>query len=342
MTVIVRDNETNKIMVLTKGADTILLPLIKDDEENNQMKQITTKHLQSYAEDGLRTLLLCHKTIDELEYREWAKLYDQAKCSIANKELKIKAAVAQLEHNFDLLGATAIEDQLQDDVGETITSIKKADIKFWMLTGDKMETAINIGYSCKVLDNQMQIFKVEQNSKQEIMNFLTGVLRSIHVYNNKKSLEKLPELKYGTVIEGESFFKIQQSKRLIDCFMQLALTSQVVIACRLSPKQKAEVIKLIKEFEPNKVTLAIGDGANDVSMITEAHIGIGISGNEGNQAVSSSDYALGQFKDLKTLLLFHGREAYRRNAYMICYIFYKNLLQNMPIIMYGLVSGFSG
>lgn len=165
MTVIVRENETNKIMVLTKGADTILFPLIKDDPENNRLKEVTVKHLNSYGEDGLRTLLLCHKTIDELEYREWSKTYDLARASIANKELKIKAAVAQLEHSFDLLGATAIEDQLQEDVGETITSIRKAEIKFWMLTGDKMETAINIGYSCKVLDNQMQVFKVEQNSK---------------------------------------------------------------------------------------------------------------------------------------------------------------------------------
>lgn len=116
----------------------------------------------------------------------------------------------------------------------------------------------------------------------------------------------------------------------------------MVIACRLSPKQKSEVIQLIKINRPDKITLAIGDGANDVSMITEANIGIGLSGNEGNQAVSSSDYALSQFKDLQVLLFFHGREAYRRNAYVICYIFYKNLLINVPIALYGIVSAFSG
>jgi len=115
------------------------------------------------------------------------------------------------------------------------------------------------------------------------MTYITGILRNIHIYQNKiKNGIKLPELRYGTVVEGESFFKIQQSKRLIECFMQLALTSKVVIACRLSPKQKAEVIKLIKQYQPAKATLAIGDGANDVSMITEAHIGVGICGNEGN------------------------------------------------------------
>lgn len=90
------------------------------------------------------------------------------------------------------------------------------------------------------------------------------------------------------------------------------------------------------------MTLAIGDGANDVSMITEANIGVGISGNEGNQAVSSCDYALSQFKDLKNLILYHGREAYRRNAYTIYYMFYKNLLLNTPTVLFGIFSGFSG
>ena len=116
----------------------------------------------------------------------------------------------------------------------------------------------------------------------------------------------------------------------------------MVIACRLSPKQKAEVVRMIREHHPAKATLAIGDGANDVSMITEANIGVGIQGNEGNQAVSSSDYALSRFKDLKPLLLYHGREAYRRNSYLIYYMFYKNLLLNAPIIYYGFWSGFSG
>lgn len=101
-------------------------------------------------------------------------------------------------------------------------------------------------------------------------------------------------------------------------------------------------MQLIREYEPHRKLLAIGDGANDVSMIAEANIGVGISGSEGNQAVSSSDYAIGQFKHLKTLMLYHGRESYRRNAYLICYMFYKNLLQNAPMFIYGVVSGFSG
>lgn len=116
--------------------------------------------------------------------------------------------------------------------------------------------------------------------------------------------------------------------------------SSLLADCR--QKNKAEIIRLIRSREQDKITLAIGDGANDVSMIREANIGIGISGNEGNQAVSSSDYALTQFKDLKPLLFFHGREAYRRNAFTICFIFYKNIINNSTVVFYGFMSGFSG
>ena len=97
--------------------------------------------------------MLVEKTITEQEYREWSRIYTRAKSSINNKEEKIAIAVAKLENNYELVGATAIEDQLQEEVGETIQTIKDAGIKFWMLTGDKIETAINIGFSCKVLDH---------------------------------------------------------------------------------------------------------------------------------------------------------------------------------------------
>lgn len=98
---------------------------------------------------------------------------------------------------------------------------------------------------------------------------------------------------------------------------------------------------MVKTRMPQKSTLAIGDGANDVSMITAAHIGIGISGLEGQQAARASDYSIGQFKMLKNLLFCHGREAYRRNSYMISFMFYKNVLYVIPIITFGCISDFS-
>lgn len=185
--------------------------------------------------------------------------------------------------------------------------------------------------------------RIEQTSRPEIFAFLTETINSIEDHNARRNAgDKLPELVYAIVVEGESLNKILQSRRATDKFVELLLGSKVVIACRLSPKNKAEIIKLLRSRQPEKITLAIGDGANDVSMIREANIGIGLSGTEGNQAVSSADYALGSFKDLKPLLFYHGREAYRRNAYTICFIFYKNLFQGSTVVFYGLFSGFSG
>jgi phospholipid-transporting ATPase len=116
------------------------------------VKDRTVNDLYKYANIGLRTLMICQKTVDDQFYRSWAKRYEQAKSSINNQEQKVRSVVLEIENNFELLGATAIEDKLQEEVAETITTIKEAGIKFWMLTGDKLETAINIGFSCKVLD----------------------------------------------------------------------------------------------------------------------------------------------------------------------------------------------
>ena len=241
--------------------------------------------------------------------------------------------MAGLERDLELLGATAIEDRLQENVGETIRAVKEAGISFWMLTGDKIETAVNIGFSCKLLTRETKILRLEAKSKMELMGEVQEALEFVRANQDAEM---------ATVIEGEAFFKVQQSTRLTEAFMSLAVQSKAVIGCRLSPKQKSEVIRLVKLRCPDETTLAIGDGANDVSMITEASIGIGLVGKEGNQAVSSSDYALTQFSHLKTLVLYHGREAYRRNAYVICYMYYKNLLLNMPIMLYSLGSAFSG
>ena len=146
----------------------------------------------------------------------------------------------------------------------------------------------------------------------------------------------------AVIIAGETLATIQQDEDLIKEFIDLCEGANVVLACRVSPMQKAEIVRMMRARNPEKTTLAIGDGANDVNMITAAHIGIGISGLEGQQAVRASDYAIGQFKFLRNLLFFHGREAYRRNAIAVSYMFYKNILETVPIFMFGAVSLFTG
>jgi phospholipid-transporting ATPase len=115
-----------------------------------------------------------------------------------------------------------------------------------------------------------------------------------------------------------------------------------VLCCRVSPKQKQEIVALVKNALPYAITLAIGDGANDVNMITEAHVGVGIKGVEGQQAARAADFSIGEFKALKRLMFFHGRENYRKNTNLILYNFYKNLLFNMPTLWFGYFNWFSG
>jgi phospholipid-transporting ATPase len=250
-------------------------------------------------------------------YEQWAEKYEAATLAVTDREEKVSKVEDEIEYDFDLVGATAIEDRLQDDVANTISVLKEAGIKIWVLTGDKIETAINIGYSCKVLSNDMEQYIIDAVSTDDIIDQLA---------ESNKTYLKSSLNAHALVVAGDSLLKITAKEHIKEEFLKMAEKMKVVIACRVSPKQKAEIVNLVKVRYPDKTTLAIGDGANDVNMITAAHIGIGISGLEGQQAARASDYAIGQFRFLRTLLLVHGREAYRRNSYVVGYMFYKNIL----------------
>ena len=330
MTVIVRDEVTGRVRVMCKGADSIILPRLKKDAENVPQ---TVAFLENYSKEGLRTLLIAEKEISDEVYEAWSMEYNQALIAPFNREEQMDTVAEKLEHEFDLVGSTAIEDKLQDEVADTIEFMKKAGIKVWVLTGDKIETAINIGISCKLLNDNMETFIIDQRSTNDIMLQITKHRRD----------QKLTELARdnAVIVAGDSLLKIQKNDRVRDEFLTLALAAKVVVACRVSPKQKAEIVTMVRQKKRESTTLAIGDGANDVNMISAAHVGIGISGLEGQQAARSSDYAIGQFKYLKTLLFVHGREAYRRNSFLISFMFYKNMLFAFPIFCFGFYSAFS-
>ncbi len=193
-----------------------------------------------------------------------------------------------------------------------------------MLTGDKLETAENIGYSCKLLNKNMEIIKCSnlEDVKREF-NDKTALI-------NERKIRQ--QIQRGILVEAGALKHILEDESLTikRYFLKIAKTCEAVICCRVSPAQKAEVVKLIKDDDPKLVTLAIGDGANDCSMILEAHIGVGLYGNEGMRAVQSGDYALGEFQYLWRLILVHGRWAYIRNCELILYFFYKNIVFTLP------------
>ena len=335
MTTVYR-SPSGQILVFSKGADSVLLPLLANKESRSvaQLATKTVKQLDEYARTGLRTLLVVQRQISEDFYEEWSSEYARALASMQNRDALIDEAAAKLETDFELVGSTAIDDKLQEGVPQAIKMIREAGLKLWVLTGDKIETAINIGYSCELLDHQMNQFVIDGERSLDIYK---QICQAANEQNLCMQFKKM-----AVVVAGHSLFKILNNTRLTSHFVELVERANVVLACRVSPKQKAEIVQLVREKHPLATTLAIGDGANDVNMIAAAHVGVGIAGKEGMQAVRASDYAIGQFRFLVPLLFYHGREAYRRNSYLALYMFYKNILFVMPLFWFGFFSSFSG
>lgn len=236
-----------------------------------------------------------------------------------------------------LMGGTAIEDRLQEGVPETIAELAKSGIKLWVLTGDKTETAINIGFSCNLLTTDMELLILKANSRADTSQLLDDTLHKLNKEAETDAEVANGDRKYALVIDGTTLkYGLENATR--DKVLALGMRCASVICCRVSPKQKAQVVNLVKKGL-KVMTLAIGDGANDVSMIQEANVGVGISGEEGRQAVMASDYAIAQFSYLSKLLLVHGRWSYLRTSEMIFTFFYKNIMWTLVLFWYQLMCG---
>ncbi|XP_071387875.1 probable phospholipid-transporting ATPase IA isoform X2 [Centroberyx affinis] len=329
MSVIMR-TPSGKIRLYCKGADTVIYDRLAD---SSRYKEITLKHLEQFATEGLRTLCFAVADISESSYQQWQEVHHRACTSLQNRALKLEESYELIEKNLQLLGATAIEDKLQDKVPETIETLMKADIKIWILTGDKQETAINIGHSCKLLTKNMGMLVINEDT-------LDGTRETLSHHCGMLGDALYKENDFALIIDGKTL-KYALTFGARQYFLDLALSCKAVICCRVSPLQKSEVVEMVKK-QVKVITLAIGDGANDVGMIQTAHVGVGISGNEGLQAANSSDYSIAQFKYLKNLLLVHGAWNYNRVAKCILYCFYKNIVLYIIEIWFAFVNGFSG
>uniref|UniRef100_A0A8C1QTH2 Phospholipid-transporting ATPase n=1 Tax=Cyprinus carpio TaxID=7962 RepID=A0A8C1QTH2_CYPCA len=325
MSVVVKHPLTEQITVYTKGADSVIMDLIRPAtgmlplmrKRQRKILYKTQNYLNLYAADGLRTLCIAKKVLSKEEYASWLQLHLEAETAIQRREELLFESALRLETNLQLLGATGVEDRLQDGVPETIASLRKAGLQIWVLTGDKQETAINIAYACKLLDPEEEIITLNEACAVLLKNNYAGL-----------------------VIDGRTL-AYALDKSLEDDFLAVARSCRSVLCCRSTPLQKSMVVKLVRN-KLKVMTLAIGDGANDVSMIQVADVGVGISGQEGMQAVMASDFALPRFRYLQKLLLVHGHWCYSRLANMILYFFYKNAMFVALIFWYQFYCGFSG
>ncbi|KAL6054164.1 Phospholipid-transporting ATPase [Balamuthia mandrillaris] len=408
MSVLVRRPEDGQIILLCKGADSVIYNRLAKKQKLEDIEDKTYQHLKQFANLGLRTLCMAFREISEEEYESWAEQYAVAALQIKGRDDVIDAVAEQIETDLQLLGATAVEDRLQEGVPEAIETLLRAGIKMWVLTGDKMETAINIGFSCSLLEEDMQllIFSSEptENGRVPIRNHRDAMAQlrayansyfsdidasnwqdeyaaasgessssvqcadttnedldsfyreddsdvemissssSIRTSTKNKTGNADRQQSYAVIIDGESLSHFVPHNGTFNAssaqFLQLAIRCKVLICCRVSPLQKSLVVSLVKQGI-RATTLAIGDGANDVPMIQSSHVGVGISGKEGRQAVLAADYAIAQFRFLVPLLLVHGHWSYRRMAVLLLYSFYKNVVFGLSNFWFGVLNGFS-
>ncbi|PIA47079.1 hypothetical protein AQUCO_01400049v1 [Aquilegia coerulea] len=341
-----------RLVLYCKGADTVIYERLADG--NNDLRNLSREHLEQFGSAGLRTLCLAYRDLSMDLYESWNEKFIQAKSSLRDREKKLDEVSELIEKDLCLIGCTAIEDKLQEGVPSCIETLSRAGIKIWVLTGDKMETAINIAYACSLINNGMKQFiissetdairDVESRGDQvEIARFMRDTVKQ----ELKKCLEEaqhslltLSGPKLALIIDGKCLMYALDPALRRD-LLELSLNCNSVVCCRVSPLQKAQVTSMVKKGA-RKITLSIGDGANDVSMIQAAHVGVGISGLEGMQAVMASDFAIAQFRFLSDLLLVHGRWSYLRICKVVTYFFYKNLTFTLTQFWFTFQTGFSG
>jgi phospholipid-translocating ATPase len=300
-------------------ADGGLLKLIDDCLVLDEAKSIekTLHHINDFASEGLRTLLCGYRFLSDDEYAQWKKSYLEASTSLVDRQERMEEAAEKVEQNLELAGATAIEDKLQKGVPETIERLRRAGIKMWMLTGDKRETAINIGHSCRLIQTYSTVTILDHHDAALEQRMIATV----------QALSRGDTAHSVIVIDGRTLASIESQPQHRPLFLDLAILADSVICCRASPSQKAALVKAIRKRVRRSVTLAIGDGSNDIAMIQEAHVGIGITGKEGLQAARVADYAVAQFRFLAKLLLVHGRWNYVRTCKYVVGTFWKEMVR---------------
>ena len=354
-----------RYMLLVKGADNVMLERAAwaEGSEGAREKEVLVEHLKEFGEQGLRTLVMGQRVMDKAEFEAWRADYTKASIALVDREQCLSDVAEAYERSLSILGASGVEDKLQDDVPGAIEDMRRAGIKVWVLTGDKVETAINIGFSARLLDDKMQQLVVDAETIDVLGPQLLDLETRLACKPPPQPVTLLERLlgsgsrpssappgardtalsNPALIITGPALTCILGDPVCQQQLLNIAGACKSVLACRTSPAQKAKIVEMVKQgIHPSPITLAIGDGANDVGMIMKADVGVGISGKEGLQAANSADFSIAQFKFLRRLLLIHGRWDYRRMSKVVLYSFYKNVVITLTLFFFNSLASFSG
>jgi len=331
--------------LMCKGADNIIMALC---DMSASEKTSADKSLLDFAMLGLRTLCISMKKLTEKDALDWVAKYRAAASAVNDRANRLADVAAEIEVNMELVGITAIEDRLQDEVPEVIAELARAGIVVWMLTGDKEETAVSIGRSCNLIEADTKTHFISRLETKEAYNARLQFVYDDMVKHVDPStghyMEGGKRVEVTMVMDGPSFkFFDDENADHRKWMLYVGKACRSVVACRLTPIQKQMVVRLVKvDSVPQATCLAIGDGANDVSMIREGNVGVGIFGKEGRQAANNADFAIGEFKFLRRLILVHGRWNYIRQSRVFLYSMHKNMVLTLTLFWYSYYAAMSG
>ena len=326
MGIILKNKKYKHIIYYLKGAENVMIKFVK-----KEYISFISENAENLATKGLRTLVLTQKIISENDFDEWNKEYKNALTAMENRKEKIAEVVSKLENNMDFLCVTGVEDLLQDEVANTIDNLRNAGMKVWMLTGDKVETATCISISAGIKSKNQSIFTIrnEEFSHESKEDDIRELRKKLEDYRKKISID--PHI---FIIDGDSL-----DLALNYCeedFFTTTMNAPSVVCCRCSPTQKRKIVKTIKNYTTAR-TAAVGDGGNDVAMIQEADVGIGIVGKEGLQASLAADYSIKEFKSLSVLLLWWGRISYKNTSTMANFIIHRGLIISLNQFIFSYI-----
>ena len=308
--------------IFCKGADSIILDRLDKNSANSEEVMKSLKGLEKFASDGLRTLCFAYRKLDKDFALEWLDKWHRALNTITDRQGQIDSVAQLIEKDMYFIGATGVEDRLQDGVPSTIKTLMKANIKIWMLTGDRFETAISTAYLSSLLESKTIQLHFLNPDTQIIANSLDNFVNLIEESRmGSSNFALVMNGKVAEVVLSDEFSDSLQFNQ----FRKIVQNCRTLLCCRLSPLQKSQITRFARE-KLGFVTLAVGDGGNDVSMIQAANVGVGISGKEGLQAARSADFAIAQFKFLAKLILVHGSWSLHRLSRVIMYSIYKNFV----------------
>ena len=330
MGIVLKNKKHGHIIYYLKGAENVMMKFVK-----KEYVSYISENAENLATKGLRTLVLSQKIISQEDFDKWNGEYKEALTSMENRQEKITQVVSKLENNMEFLCVTGVEDLLQDDVAMTIDNLRNAGMKVWMLTGDKVETATCISISAGIKAKNHKIFTIRNDefAHESLAGDIIKLKELFREYQKKTDIE--PNI---FIIDGDTLDLAL--KNCEEDFFRTSMQAPSVVCCRCSPTQKRIIVKTIKKYT-NARTAAVGDGGNDVAMIQEADVGIGIVGKEGLQASLAADYSIKEFRSLSVLLLWWGRIAYKNTSTMANFIIHRGLVISMNQFIFSCVFYFN-